>query len=76
MIAKKRDYKKEYKAYHGKPKRIKERAQRNKARVKVGLKPGDPRECDHKKPISKGGTNAKSNLRIVSFATNRRKGNK
>ena len=27
-----RDYKKEYKDYHGKPKQIKERASRNKAR--------------------------------------------
>ena len=75
-MIKKRDYKKEYKAYHGKPKNIKQRAQRNAARKISGLKPGDKRECDHIKPISKGGTNAKSNLRIVSKTTNRRKGNK
>lgn len=69
-----RDYKKEYKQYHGKPEHIKERSQRNKARAIMGLKKGDRREVDHIKPISKGGSNNKSNLRVVSRATNRRKG--
>ena len=48
----------------------------NKARRKLGLKKGDPREVDHKKPTSKGGTNSRKNLRIVSRKTNRKKGNK
>lgn len=73
---KKRDYKKEYREYHGKPEQIKKRDQRNKARRKMGLKVGDPREVDHKVPLSKGGSNSKRNLRIVSRTTNRRKGNK
>ena len=47
----------------------------NKARRILGLKPGDPREVDHIIPLSKGGTNAKSNLRAVSRKTNRKKGN-
>jgi hypothetical protein len=68
-----RNYKKEYKEYHGKPEQIKARAQRNAARAKLGLKVGDPREADHKNPISKGGSNRKDNLRAVSRATNRRK---
>ena len=42
----------------------------------MGLKKGDPREVDHKKPLSKGGSNSKSNLRIVSRKTNRKKSNK
>ena len=76
MTEKKRNYKKEYKEYHGKPAQIKARAQRNAARAKLGLAVGDPREADHKNPISKGGSNRKDNLRAVSRATNRRKGAK
>jgi 5-methylcytosine-specific restriction endonuclease McrA len=75
-----RDYKKEYREYHGKPSQIRNRAMRNKARrlaIKDGrARKGDGMEVDHKKPISKGGTNHRSNLRIVSRATNRRKGDR
>ena len=73
---KKRDYKAEYKAFQSSPKQRKARSERNKARRKTGLKVGDPREVDHKKPISKGGTNSKKNLRVVSRHTNRTKSNK
>lgn len=77
MAAKrKRDYKKEYRDYHSKPAQRKARAERNKARRIMGLKVGDPREVDHKVPLSKGGSNSKRNLRVVSRTTNRRKGNK
>ena len=72
----KRDYKKEYREYHSKPEQKKNRAARNKARKIMGLKVGDPREVDHKKPLSKGGSNSKRNLRVVSRTTNRKKGNK
>ena len=71
-----RDYKKEYREYHSKPAQKKARAARNAARKKMGLKVGDPREVDHKKPLSKGGSNSKKNLRIVSRTTNRKKGAK
>jgi hypothetical protein len=74
MATKKRDYKKEYREYHGKPEQIAARTQRNAARAKVGLSVGDKRECDHKNPISNCGSNRKDNLRAVSLATNRRKG--
>lgn len=73
---KKRDYKKEYRDYPSKPAQRKARAERNKARRIMGLKVGDPREVDHKVPLSKGGSNSKRNLRVVSRTTNRRKGNK
>lgn len=73
---KKRDYKAEYKYYHSKPSQIKKRSERNQARRKMGLKVGDPREVDHKVPLSKGGSNSKKNLRVVSRHTNRTKGNK
>ena len=72
----KRNYKKEYRDYHSKPKQRKNRSKRNQARRKMGLKVGDKREVDHKKPLSKGGSNKKSNLRVVSRKTNRKKGNK
>lgn len=75
-MAKPRDYKKEYRDFHGKPEQIKRRAARNKARSLLGLKRGDGKEVDHKKPISKGGGNGKGNLRAVSRRTNRKKGAK
>ena len=68
-----RDYKKEYATYHAKPEQIKNRASRNKARRLSGLKVGDSREVDHIKPLSRGGGNGNSNLRIVSRRTNRKK---
>lgn len=68
-----RDYKKEYNTYHAKPEQKKRRALRNSARREMGLKKGDPREVDHKRPLSKGGSNSKANLTIVSRAMNRRK---
>ncbi len=75
-MSKKRDYKKEYREYHGKPEQKKNRAARNKARKEAGLKIGDKREVDHIKPLSKGGSNSKKNTRIVSHKINRKKGTK
>jgi 5-methylcytosine-specific restriction endonuclease McrA len=65
----KRDYAKEYKDFHGTPEQI-------AARAKLGLSVGDKRECDHKNPISNGGSNRKDNLRAVARSTNRKKGAK
>jgi len=72
----KRDYAKEYRDFHAKPEQKKNRAARNTARRQAGLLKGDGKEVDHKKPLSKGGSNAKSNRRVVSRATNRKKGAK
>jgi hypothetical protein len=72
---KERDYAYEYARDQASPKQIKARSLRNKARKILGLEVGDPRECDHIKPLSKGGSNKKENLRAVSIATNRKKGN-
>ena len=69
-----RDYAKEYREYHGKPKQRKQRSMRVLARRKMGLKVGDKREVDHKVPLHRGGSNAKTNLRVVSRKTNRSKG--
>lgn len=71
-----RDYKKEYRDFHGKPDEIKKRAKRNKARADKGLKKGDGKEVDHKTPLSKGGGNGKGNLRVTTKRDNRRKYNK
>jgi 5-methylcytosine-specific restriction endonuclease McrA len=66
-----RDYKREL-AWEKtkKPSRAKDRLARGRARTAVGLKVGDPREVDHVKPLSKGGDNKRSNLKVVSRKTN------
>ena len=74
--AKKRDYKKEYQDFHGKPDQVANRAKRNKARSDKGLAKGDKREVDHRKPLSKGGSNGPANTRVVSRETNRKKADK
>ena len=67
----KRDYKKELSwEKTSKPSRVKDRAKRNSARKIAGLSVGDSRQVDHKKPLSRGGTNSKKNLRVVSAKTN------
>ena len=64
-----------YERYHASPEAKKERAMRNAARAefeKKGLvRKGDNKDIDHKKPLSRGGTNADSNLRVQPRAVNR-----
>jgi len=69
-----RDYKREleWEKKNGNT-RGKERALRGKARREAGLKVGDPRQADHKKPLSQGGSNAKSNIRVISAKANANK---
>lgn len=74
-MAKARVYKKgapgsEYDAYAGKPEQIKRRAARNKARKKLGLKVGDPREAAHIGAPRKGSL-AKIPAKAESFKKNR-----
>jgi len=52
------------------PTRVKDRAKRNASRKQSGLKVGDPRQADHKKPLVEGGSNDKSNVRVVSAKAN------
>ena len=52
------------------------RKARGRARTALGLKDGDPRTVQHKKPLSKGGSNAKSNLTTTSYSANSRQGGK
>ena len=71
----KRDYRQEYDAYQGTETQKKNRAQRNKARrmlEKEGVvSKGDGKDVDHKKPLSKGGTTTRSNLKAKSASANR-----
>jgi hypothetical protein len=71
----KRDYKMEYRNYHGKPKQRKERAARTKAREQLEkkgvVKKGDGKDIDHKKPLRSGGSNGINNLRVRNRSSNR-----
>ncbi len=75
-MTKKRDYKAEYRNYHGKPEQIAARASRNAARaaeVKAGnCRKGDGMEVDHKNgnPMD----NRPSNRQVISRHKNRVKG--
>lgn len=70
-----RNYKKEYQNYHASEEQKKNRAKRNQARRQATadgkVTKGDGKDIDHKKPLSKGGSNSKSNRRVVSASSNR-----
>lgn len=75
QTAGKRDYKKEKASYEDKhPERAKARAKRKNARRRLEregvVKKGDGKHVDHKKPLSKGGSNQRSNLKAVSAKQN------
>lgn len=70
----KRDYRKEYLRDHASPEAKANRVKRNYWNRKIKTAPGQ--EIDHKVPLSKGGSNDKSNLRITSVSANRSKGTK
>jgi hypothetical protein len=56
------------------PQRVKERAERNSARARMMKKglvhKGDGKHVDHVRELVRGGSNANSNLRVVSAHTN------
>lgn len=64
-----------YERYHASPEAKKERAARNNARDRMearGLvRKGDGKDVDHKKPLSRGGSNSDDNLRVQSRSANR-----
>lgn len=63
------------KAYNAKPDQKKKRAMRNAARREMEKKglvhKGDGKDVDHKRMLRNGGSNAESNLRVVSAEKNR-----
>ena len=71
----KRDYKREVKEYTSKPEVIKKRVEQNRARREMereGLvKKGDGKAVDHVRPLSKGGSGDRSNLRVVPASENK-----
>lgn len=71
----KRDYKKEYAKYHAKPEQRANRSDRTVLRREANEKgitsKGDGKDLDHKKPLSKGGSNSLSNARVTSKSENR-----
>lgn len=75
-MAAKRNYRKEYDEYHGKPEQIKRRAQRNAARKSAekrgAVRKGDDKEVDHLGYNRTGKLNNKK-VRVVSKAANRRR---
>ena len=76
MAKKPRDYKKEYRDYHGKPEQVKRRAQRNAARASAvdsgAASKGDGKEVDHLGSNRKGKLNNKR-VRVVSRSANRKR---
>jgi hypothetical protein len=69
-----RDYSNQAK-YNATPLATAKRVANNDARKKAiasgKAAVGDGKDVDHKKPLSKGGTNAPSNLRVVTASENR-----
>ena len=61
--------------YQKRPENVEKRVDRNRARreaIRNGdAKKGDGKEVDHKVPLDKGGSDKKSNTRVVSASENR-----
>jgi hypothetical protein len=70
----KRDYSQQ-REYNASPeataKRVANNAARRQAIAEGKAKVGDRQDVDHRTPLSKGGTNARSNLRVVPRSENR-----
>lgn len=69
-----RDYSQQ-REYNATPEATAKRVKNNQARasaIKSGkASVGDGKDVDHKTPLSKGGSNSSSNLRVVDRSTNR-----
>lgn len=74
-MAKQRDYKREYEMYQGTTEQKRNRAKRNAARREMEREVGKSalkgKDVDHKIPLSRGGSNSRSNLQITSVHYNR-----
>lgn len=66
---------KQVRGYNARPENVKKRQMRNEARDMMRKKHGESaiagKDVGHKKMVSKGGTNAPSNLRIEDRSKNR-----
>jgi 5-methylcytosine-specific restriction endonuclease McrA len=74
-----RDYSYDTK-YEATAKQRKARTERDLARRELAkegkVSKGDGKDVDHIRPVSKGGTNSRSNLRAIPKSVNRAKGNR
>lgn len=74
-----RNYRREYDTYHAKPEQKKNRALRNAARRLLAregkVHKGDGKDVDHKHPLINGGSNDRSNLRVLARSANRARHN-
>lgn len=65
----------EYDLYHAKPEQRKNRSARTTARNQSNAEgrthKGDGKDLDHKRPLSRGGSNSRSNTRVVDRSINR-----
>lgn len=63
------------KEYQKSPEQVKNRVARNKARRQITKTKGKAamrgKDVDHKRPLSKGGSNGKRNLRLIPAGKNR-----
>ena len=61
--------------YNATPDNIKKRGMRNEARAKMAkaglVRTGDGKDVDHIKAVRSGGSNARSNLRVLPRSVNR-----
>lgn len=71
----KRNYSLEYDLYHSRPEQRKNRSKRTIARngaiAEGRVSRGDGKDLDHRVPLSKGGSNSRSNTRVTSASSNR-----
>jgi hypothetical protein len=62
-------------AYENTPEQVKNRVERNRARAQLmkegRVSKGDGKDVDHVKPLSKGGSSSKGNLKVKSASSNR-----
>lgn len=74
-MATNRKYRREYDTYQGTPEQKRNRAKRNAARREMEREFGKSalkgKDVDHKIPLSRGGSNSRSNLQITSVHYNR-----
>jgi 5-methylcytosine-specific restriction endonuclease McrA len=66
---------KQVEGYNARPdvqaRRVKQNAARRELAREGLVRKGDGKDVDHKRPLHKGGGNARSNLRVVSRSRNR-----
>lgn len=67
--------KRQVKGYNARPENVNKRTKNNQARDKLEkegkVRKGDGKDVHHKKPQRSGGSNARSNLAVVSKSKNR-----